>query len=213
MTKTITKRLFVIATMLVVFLGGAFFLLQRAKSSEVRPLHTSLNDAVPFSLGNWQGEDQKLDEEITKTVGARHAISRVYTDDSGRAISLHIGDWDSLEHPTLPHPPAICYPATGAKIIGRETIHVGDDQAKAEVLIVQNAKGVESLVLYWYCWDDQVCTTRWEACMTRLKQIGSREWPPVVKVMMDTPSVPNRSEALAVLRQFAGEIRNRTIDL
>lgn len=210
------KRLFSVAIVLLVSLGGAQFLLNRAKSSEVRPLHKKLSE-FPYELGGWHGEDKKFDERIEKTVGARHAISRVYRSTSKegtpRQVSLHIGEWNSLETPTLPHPPGICYPASGAEIVGREPVSVGEaDPIEAEILTVEH-QGMQSLVLYWYQWNEQVCTTRWDACVARLKMIGRREWPPVVKVMLDTASISDHNEAKQTLKELAQEIRAETTSL
>ncbi|MFO7902126.1 MAG: exosortase C-terminal domain/associated protein EpsI [Planctomycetota bacterium] len=207
------KRLFSIAAVLAVFMGGASFLLNRAKSSEVRPLHKELSD-LPYELGDWRGEDKEFNERIEKTVGARHAISRLYRatgpDGTPHQVSLHIGEWNSLETPTLPHPPAICYPATGAEIVGREPVMIGEsDPIEAEILTVEH-QGMRSLVLYWYQWNEQVCTTRWDACLARLKMIGRRQWPPVVKVMLDTVSISDHNEAKQTLEDLARRIRAET---
>lgn len=213
MTRILTRRLLLIALVLVVFQGGAYVLLNRAKSSEVRPLHGTLSD-IPFEIGQWQGETQEFDEEIEKTVGARHAISRRYINATGdRQISLHVGEWDSLKTPTLPHPPGICYPANGATIVRREPVMIGESDPVEAELMVFEFKQARSMVLYWYAWDDVVCTTRGDACLARLKMIGSRQWPPVVKVMLDTITVPNETEAKEALVDLGNEIRELTKDL
>ncbi len=212
MNKPLFRRLWIIAGVLLLFQGGAFFLLQRAKSSEVRPLTRNLSE-LPYDLGNWHGEDQKLNEETAKTVGARQSISRIYRNGSGRQISVHMGEWDSLKHPTLPHPPGICYPASGAEIIRQEEVEIGSTEPITASLLVVERQGVQSLVLYWYCWDKLVCTTRGEACLARLKMIGSREWPPVVKVLLDSPVGPSESEALTSVTELAAHIRELTRDL
>lgn len=216
MTKPLFNRLAIIATVLLLLQGGAFFLLQRAKSSEVRPLNSELTN-IPYEFGDWHGEDQEIDEGIEKTVGARHAISRSYTEGkTGRVITAHVADWDGLKTPTLPHPPVICYTASGAEIISRKPIEVtgadGAESMVAELMIVEN-RGVRTLVLYWYAWEELVCTTRGQACMARLKMIGSREWPPVVKVMLSTQGIPNESDATEVLKEFASQIREITREL
>lgn len=213
MTSPLRKRLFIIATILLVSQGGAFFLLQRAKSSEVRPLTKQLSD-MPYEIvggiGQWKGQDQKTDDEITRTVGARQAISRTYLGPEGRTIAVHIGDWDSLNTPTLPHPPGICYPASGFKITRREKVTIGkDDPVEAEILFVEHS-GYEAAILYWYGWEELVCTTRGQACLARLKMIGRRDWPPVVKVMLDTPSGGNELQAIEDLKDLGSEIREWT---
>ncbi len=171
MNKPLARRLWIVAATLLVLQGGAFFLLQRARSSEVRPLHRDLSD-LPFDIvtkdGNkesdWQGKDQILDEELTKTVGARQSIGRFYQNAAGQGISVHMADWDSLQHPTLPHPPSICYVASGGKIISREPIEIAaKEPIKAELMVVERG-GVRTLALYWYSWNELVCTTRTEAC-------------------------------------------------
>ncbi len=59
MKKPLIQRLWLIAIVLLVLQGGAFFLLQRARSSEVRPLHHPLAE-LPMQIGQWQGSDQVL---------------------------------------------------------------------------------------------------------------------------------------------------------
>ncbi len=212
MKSPLTRRVWIIALILLVAQGGAMLLLQRARSSEVRPLAREL-DALPMTIGSgenqWIGENHPLDDETTKAVGARHTLGRIYVNGS-RMVSLHLADWDSFKQPTLPHPPTICYVASGAQIVRRESIEIGEkDPIQAELMVVER-NGLRSLALYWYAWNDIVCTTRTQACMARLKMIGSSQWPPVVKVLLDTPCVPSESQALEDLKRFAVLVREET---
>ncbi len=103
--------------------------------------------------------------------------------------------------------------ASGGRILSREPIEIdSQDPIQAELMVVQRGS-VRSLVLYWYCWNDIVCTTRTEACLARLKMVGSSEWPPVVKVLLDTPCLPTQDDALKRLTEFAAQIREYTKDL
>ncbi len=219
------RQLLLVAALLFVLQGGAFALLARAKNSDVRPLHDDLNDVVQMEFGttdgsHWRSAESTPDDEIIRTTGARHAISRLYVNEAGRGISVHIGDWNSLQHPTLPHPPWICYPANGAQIVGEEPFVLNEEDVVkenaipqvAKILTVEN-KGMRSLVLYWYAWEDRICTTRWDATKARLSMLGSREWPPVIKVMLETPAAPSQEEAMEAITDFAAKIREMTRSL
>lgn len=209
----LARRLWITVAVLAVAFGGAFFFLQWASSSEVRELHKRLVD-FPMQIGQWTGEDREMDEIVVQQVNARESISRAYHDSLHRSVFIHIASWSALGSPTLPHPPKVCYPAAGVTIIDETPVTVGegDDQITARLLVTER-EGQRTLVLYWYFWDSYVVATRWEATTVRLRLSGRREWPPVVKILLDAPVTGSEDETRERLVEFAGHVRAWTKDL
>ena len=56
--------------------------------TETAHVQLQLNE-MPRQAGNWIGEDNGLDTEVFKAIGAKDAINRTYRDQRGNTISLH----------------------------------------------------------------------------------------------------------------------------
>jgi hypothetical protein len=80
-------------------------------------------------------------------------------------------------------------------------------------VMVTERDGARNLVLYWYFWDQYVVATRTEATLTRLRFAGRRQWPPVVKVLLDAPVGPKEELTREHLIEFAGAVRRWSKDL
>jgi hypothetical protein len=206
---TFVSRLWMTALVVVLAFGIGGLVLYRVSSVEVRPLNRSFSE-LPLEIGGFIGEDQKFDEEIARSVAAVDSVSRMYKSPSGVEITLHAAAWDSLSQPTLPHPPRICYVASGAQIVDQRQVTVDTENPTELPMVAQvltiDREGRQSFVLYWYRWDDDVCITRSQAVLTRLRLVGQSEWPPVVKVMLETPCGLSPDDAIKSLTGFAAKI-------
>ena len=194
--------------------GGGFAFLQWASSSETRPITKDLND-LPMQIQGWSGVDRELEEHIAQQVGARESISREYRNPASDVIALHVATWSALGEVTLPHPPKICYTVSGARIVNEEQIEVADEGGnpiKAQLMETER-DGARNLVLYWYFWDQYVVTTRWQATLVRLRLSGNRQWPPVVKVLLDAPVTGSSDATRKQLLMFATSVHQWTKDL
>lgn len=72
----------------------------------------SLLDRVPNKIGDWEGVDQEVDDDIQKTAGAQGYVSRVYKHaTNGRTVDV----WLIVGHArdTAEHTPDTCYPSSG----------------------------------------------------------------------------------------------------
>jgi len=127
-------------------------------------------------------------------------------------ILVHIAAFSGLGEPSLPHPPKICYPGNGWRVIAERPQPIEGLPGPARLLTVEK-EDTRSLVLYWYCWDNYVCTTRSEAIMTRLKLAGRSQWPPVVKVLIEMPLGKTPDATPELLADFAAKVREATDNL
>lgn len=213
-TASLFSRLWRTAIVVCVAFGVCLFLLYRVGAVEIRPLQRPISE-LPLQILQYTGVEGGLSEEVAKRVNATDSVSRTYTDPSTRnEIALHVAAFTGLGEPTLPHPPRVCYPAAGGMIVGEKPVEVGPDDAKiwARLLTVER-NNVTSLVLYWYSWDDMVCTTRWQAAVTRLRLVGRSQWPPVIKVLMEMPIDGTSQQPEQDLLRFAAEVHARTKSL
>ena len=210
---TFVSRLWTTALVVVLAFGLGGLVLYRVSSADVRPLKKSFSQ-LPLEIGGFIGKDQQLDEQVARSVGATDSVSRMYKSPAGVEISVHAAAWDSLDQPTLPHPPAICYVASGAQIVDQRQVTVDTENPTEPPIVAQvltiDREGQRSFVLYWYRWDDDVCTTRSQAVWTRLRLVGQSEWPPVVKVMLETSCGLSPEDSLKSLTAFAANIHEWT---
>ena len=206
------SRVWMAAIAVVVIFGCALALLHRMGSVEMRPLTKSLED-VPRQIEGYTGENTTLDNRVAQEVDAKDAISRIYRNSSGQWISIHVAAWDSLGQPTLPHLPMHCYPGTGAIIVGQRPVTVPAEIPFQASLLTIDRDGQRSLVLFWYAWDERVCTSRSQACLVRLRLATYSQWPPLVKVLMETAVGQSEDDAQQRLLSFAVKIREATQSL
>jgi hypothetical protein len=74
----------------------------------------ALLNNVPMEIGDWQGEDLPVEEQVRKTAGARGYVSRVYRNSvTGEEVTI----WLIVGHSrdVMRHTPDICYPSSGFK--------------------------------------------------------------------------------------------------
>ena len=206
------SRLWMAAIAVVVIFGFALALLHRMGSVEMRPLTKSLAE-VPWQIEDYTGKVTTLDNRVAQEVDAKDAISRIYRNPAGQEISIHVAAWDSLGQPTLPHLPMHCYPGTGAIIVGQRPVTVPAENPFQASLMSIDRDGRRSLVLYWYAWDERVCTSRSQACLVRLRLATYSQWPPLVKVLMETAVGQSEDDAQQRLLSFAVKIREATQSL
>jgi hypothetical protein len=67
---------------------------------------------IPTRIGEWEGEDEEVDDEIQRVAGAQGFISRIFRNKrTGETVSV----WLVVGHAhyTAAHTPDICYPSAG----------------------------------------------------------------------------------------------------
>jgi len=88
---------------------------------ERTPLVRPLN-ALPESIGDYNGTDVPLSPEVLKAANIDSYVHREYISNStGRHINVYVGYW-SRENTGMGHGPEVCYPASGWSIDRPATI-------------------------------------------------------------------------------------------
>jgi hypothetical protein len=119
-------------------------------------------DAVPQSIGDWEGEDGELDERVREVSGAHGFLLRRYTNVRAKITVLVVCGHPG---PVAVHSPEVCYQSAGATVspAGERTIEFPEPHPNADFKVIrvdsteQNARPTRLEVLW--TWN---CRGRWE---------------------------------------------------
>ncbi len=203
-----TLRVYIAAAILLGISLVAYGLKDRGMPTERASLEMNIQE-MPRQLGTWTAEDSPPDPEIFKATGAEMAIDRLYRDKKGNTVSLHSAVFleDFRTGVTgVPHPPEICYPASGYQLAGGETVYLDAESSpsRSARLLTFDKQGQRIYCLFWYqLGGTTYCTGDAQRRLIHTFR-GQTTWPPVVKVMLQTAAVDpaeakSRLTALAAL--------------
>lgn len=204
----VSVRLLWTAAFLVVIYGVTWLGTAAGRPGKVELPNKDLG-ALPARLGSWLGEDVEVDPKVFAKTGSEAHLNRVYRNNAGQEIATSIEVFvDYIPDRGVDfHPPDVCYPASGYRIIGEQTLELSSETGRkcpAQMLTVEHARS-RAFVLFWYRLGDQVFTTK-EAMRAMLWSLrGQDSWPLMVKVMLQT-SAPDARSAREIFREFASPL-------
>ena len=113
----------------------------------LQPLST-----LPLALGEWQGVETPIDENVIKAIAVDEYLSRTYRGLDGEPMGLYIGYYKSQRTGDSIHSPQNCLPGTGWQMVSSREVTVnGPDGSPSAVNQSVIQKGLErQLVLYWF---------------------------------------------------------------
>ena len=202
--RTATALVTVVLALAIVH-GVKFFFVP----AQPRPLNRPL-ESLPAALVGWE-ESELTEEERNKIekqfgyLGADDAITRNYVNSQTKeSVSIHIAAWVSPDE-WSPHPPEACYTTGGWNVKEGQRLVIGEQPSQRAQLFEATQLGAEVKVLYWYRLGDTYFKDREEARVARRALWGSREWPPLFKVIVQSSgfSLQDPQPALeAIARQI-----------
>ena len=92
----------------------------------------------------------------------------------------------------LYHSPTNCYRSSGWRMVEDSKIERADPRRQPPqrvYLATWEKRGDSILVAYWYRLGDYTLFQRWDMFWVRLAMRGQATWPPMVKVLLQTPFV------------------------
>ena len=140
-------RLWVTAGILL----GAFTLLHTVSHGEPIVAHQPLRE-LPYTLGNWKGEERPLQKQIVQAVMVTDYTNRIYFNSADQPVQLYIGYYASQRTGDTIHSPKNCLPGAGWDPIhsGYATISLRDGrQIVVNEYVIQQDQN-KQLVFYWY---------------------------------------------------------------
>jgi EpsI family protein len=159
---------------------------------------------LPMQLGDWKGENAKLDEKIFKATGAHSLVNRIYTDEAGNVMSLHFAVFTDPNE-GIWHNPVSCYVSAGWVRQENEKVFLpGTSDDKSKVSLSIWTKGGETAVIaYWFQLGEHRLYSRGDLGTVRWQMRGQKTWPAMLKILIHTPDGNNTEEAKAQLLDFA----------
>ena len=182
------KRLYAIVILVLATYG-----VSRLVQAETEPPECILPDwtfrEMPYQLGNWHGEDTKMDPVIAAATGADIIVDRFYRDDTGVVASIHTA---MFKDPAdgMRHTPLTCYRAAGwAKVKEvQDNLQLSEDVTIPVNLVTWEKDGEHVMVLYWYQLGGHVLFDRWDMGKLRFAMRGQAKWPALIKMMIQIPA-------------------------
>lgn len=209
------KRAIVLAVVLAIGQLTVLYIKRGYTIGEVTPPARDLA-SLPLQLGNWTGVDVPLDERLQQYLQARVGIDRVYTNHVGEQVAAHVVWTDDY---IKVHFPEQCYRESGWEHIDTKSLQVeteselqastGDAPVEQSEVQLEDASGREfpakllvferdgrrTQVLYWFQMGDEFFFDRLRHRTLRRKVCwGNSEWPPLVKVMLESQTGGRRGE-------------------
>lgn len=197
-----TKHLY--ATVIIVL---AVYAVSRLVLAETEPPVAILPDwtfrEMPYQLGNWHGEDTKMDPVIAIATGADVIVDRLYRDDTGTLVSVHTAMFKNPTDGVL-HTPLNCYRGAGWLKIKevQENLELSENLTIPVNLVTWEKDNERIMVLYWYQLGEHVLFDRWDMGKLRFELRGKPQWPALIKVMMQIPA-PDADDAQSRVLAFA----------
>jgi exosortase D (VPLPA-CTERM-specific) len=116
------------------------------KRTEIIPSR-ALFPEFPTQLGNWHGEQDAMEETVTKYLGLTDYILANYKDDKSQIVNFYAAYYESQRKGVSPHSPRVCIPGGGWQIAEITRTQVGDLPINR---IVIKKEDNTQLVYYWF---------------------------------------------------------------
>lgn len=191
-----------LAIICLIFVGGGVrWAASQAIPSELRLPTPQQLAALPYQLGPWKGEDQKVDPRLIQAVGTNLQINRIYQQSVARAAGIHMAVFTNPDF-SLPHPAELCYSGTGWQVRRtRDARLILSDGTSGTVRIISLVKeqgGETATVLYCYQLAGPFAADRDKVRSFFWRYRGQKARPPLVKVMVHLTGDGQQTEDLGL---------------
>lgn len=133
-----------------ILLAGTAGFLQARRRTEIVPKSKPVS-SFPISVGNWAGQDLRIDDEVLSVLGPGDFLSRIYTQAGQPYVGFFLGYFPSQQTGDTMHSPKNCLPGSGwtPTESSRIRLPVAGGGVPANRYVIQ--KGADrQLVIYWY---------------------------------------------------------------
>ncbi len=197
--NTTTQRLYAVAAIIVATYGISHLVKAQTEPAEVDMPSWSFRE-FPLQLGNWRGEETKLDPEIAVATGADVLVNRAYRDSMGHSLTLHTAMF-KVPATGIGHSPSVCYLASGWRMLEQsfENVQVSSDLAIAVKLTKWEREGDTIWVACWYQLGGHVLYERFDLGRVRWAMRGQPKWPPLTKIMLQSSATETEDAKTSLL--------------
>jgi exosortase D (VPLPA-CTERM-specific) len=117
------------------------------KRTEIIPARTQFPE-FPVRLGNWQGQQRAMEENVTNYLGLSDYLLADYKlDDKLPSVNLYVAYYESQRKGVSPHSPRVCIPGGGWQIAEITRTQIGD--LPINRIVIKKEENTQ-LVYYWF---------------------------------------------------------------
>jgi EpsI family protein len=178
-------------------------LLHTASHGEAVVPHQSLRE-LPYTLGNWTGTEQPLQERIVQAVGVSDYTNRTYISPTDGLAQLYVGYYVSQRTGDTIHSPKNCLPGAGWDPVQSGYTKIsfpGGRQIVVNEYVIQ--QGLDKrLVFYWYQGRGRVVASEYLGKFWMVADAISRNRTDGALVRLVTPMTDGEAPAHARLVRF-----------
>jgi hypothetical protein len=191
--RALSRSIWIAVACVAVIQGAGWGVKAFFFTASARPPHHPLSE-LPKAIGPWLGKELEVDA-VFANVGAADHDERRYADSAGSVIFVHRAVWTSQDDWT-PHTPELCYTSNGWELLRSEDRSLPDLPALG-FRIQHYQKGVLRVaVAYWYQLEAGTYLDRNGARGLHRSLWGRREWPPLVKTLLQTDEAEDAEKRL-----------------
>lgn len=196
------KRYIILITILGIF-AGIILLIQYGHFKERIDIDIS---KMPLNVGEWNGEEVPVDEEIKDILETESVLMRKYTNLKGEKLALSVVYYKDSR--VALHLPEGCMTGKGTKIAEKRVQKIeisGEDSFYAIQMVTTSNKG-DVLVLYYFetgnLRTNNYIAFRWQMLLNKLKSKSNSG----ALVRFSIPIRHDLNESIEVLKHFIGQI-------
>jgi EpsI family protein len=164
---------------------------------------------LPMQLGEWKGEDVKLDERLFRATGANSIVERQYKNESGTVISIHLAVFKDANEGVW-HNPISCYESAGwvpVEITRTPIFETQENSDKIALSTWEKSGGERTIVGYWYQLGEHRLYGRWDLGFSvRWQMRGRKTWPALIKVLLSVGAGSKQDVTKTQLLKFAESV-------
>lgn len=119
---------------------------------------------LPLAVGPWHGQDEPLDEDVVRQLGADSYINRTYVADGGTPVGMYVAFYAGQKPGDGIHSPLNCLPGTGWEPVAISTMAMPATSRAGTLRRMLVRKGEQqALVLYWYEVHGRALASEWDS--------------------------------------------------
>jgi EpsI family protein len=183
---------------------GAYVLLHSISHGEPVIPRQSLR-TLPFTVGDWEGQEQPLSEETVHALGVTDFVNRVYHRPLDPPVLLYIGYYASQRTGDTMHSPKNCLPGAGWDPISSDYATIPLTSSRKIVVndyVIQKDLN-KQLVLYWYQGRGRVIASEYAGKLWMVTDAILRNRTDGALVRLVTPMSDGETSARTRLISFA----------
>jgi hypothetical protein len=161
---------------------------------------------LPKQLGDWKGEDVKLDAKLFEATGAASVVERQYRNiKTGIIVSIHLAIFKDA-NVGIWHNPISCYDSAGWVPVAWTKMPISEKNQNGDQLLLTTweKSGERAIIGHWYQLGEYRLYERWDLGFNiRWKMRGLKTWPATIKVLLSADAGPTPDATKTQLVQFA----------